>query len=86
METEMPRTLADLRAAGAVQAIARKYRQCKCWQETLEWASREFRDASHQSCKAACERAKKAVNLADRITKADPDEIFDAAKERRLQA
>lgn len=82
----MGRKLADMRAAGAVQAIAMQFRRCNCWDQTTQWAGREFRDCSKQTIKACVERAKKAVNLADRMMAADPEHEFDAAAERKLQA
>ena len=82
----MGRTLSDMRLNGAISAIATRYRSCRCWDKTKEWAGREFRDCSQATITACIKRARQAVNLADRMMAADPDAEFDAKVEARTQA
>lgn len=81
----MGRNLDALRRAGAVQAIAQEFRRCGCWDKTTEFAKREFRDCSPQTVKACVNRARLAVDLADRMNSEHPDTEFNESEERRKQ-
>jgi hypothetical protein len=85
----MGRRLKDLQCGRAISAIALQYHRERgkpqAWKRVTEWAEREFRYCSKQTIKAAVERAKEAVKLAERVMNGDDDYTFNHTVEKRRQ-